>query len=135
MKKLFNTKYSPNAISFSLLVLRLAIGGLMIPHGYQKLINFASQSRKFTDPFGIGGPASMSLTIFAELFCAALVLLGLMTRAACVPLIIAMSVAVFYAHHGQVFGDGEHATLYLAGYIALLFAGPGKFSVDKLIGK
>ena len=86
----------------------------MIPHGYQKLMNFASKSSGFPDPFHIGGPISMGLAIFAEFFCAILVLGGLMTRLACIPLIIAMSVAVFVAHDGQVFGEGEHAALFLA---------------------
>jgi putative oxidoreductase len=135
MKKLFNTKYSDNAISFALLVLRLAVGGLMIPHGYKKLMNFAAKSSTFTDPFHIGGPASMGLTIFAEFFCAVFIVLGLMTRLATIPLIVAMSVALFIAHKGEILGDGEHAALYLAGYIALLFTGPGKISMDKLIGK
>ena len=135
MKKLFSTRYTDTGISFSLFVLRLATGALMIPHGYKKLLSFGARSAGFSDPFHIGGPVSMGLTIFAEFFCAALVLAGLMTRLACVPLIIAMSVALFYAHKGQVFGNGEHAALFLAGYIAILFAGPGKFSMDRLIGK
>lgn len=135
MKKLFSTKYSDRAIQFSLLMLRLGLGGLMIPNGYKKLMNFANKSASFTDPFHIGGPASMSLVIFAEFFCAALVLLGLMTRLACIPLIVAMSVAVFMAHKGDIFGDGARAALFLSGYVALLFAGPGKISMDRLIGK
>ena len=135
MKKLFSTKYSDRSVSFALLLLRLSLGGLMIPHGYQKLMSFASKSSGFSDPFHIGGPASMSLTIFAEFFCAIFIVLGLMTRLACVPLITAMSVALFYAHHGEVFGDGEHAALYLLGYAALFFTGPRKISMDRLIGK
>ncbi len=135
MKKLFSAKYSDHSISFSLLLLRLSLGGLMIHHGFDKLQHFAAKSGTFTDPFHIGGPASMSLTIFAEFFCAIFILLGFMTRLACIPLIIAMSVAVIISHKGQVFGDGEHAALYLAGYMALLFAGPGKISMDRLIGK
>lgn len=135
MKKLFSTKYSDNAISFALLLLRLGLGGLMIPNGYQLLMSFAAKSTGFADPFGIGGPASMSLTIFAEFFCAVFIVAGLMTRLAAIPLIIAMSVAVFFSHHGRIFGDGEHAALYLAGYMALLFTGPGKISMDRLIGK
>lgn len=135
MKKLFSSKYSDNSITFSLLLLRLSMGGLMIPHGYKKLMNFAAKSSTFADPFHIGGPLSMSLTIFAEFFCAGLILIGLMTRLATIPLIIAMSVALFYSHNGEMFGEGEKAALFLAGYIALLFTGPGKLSTDKLIGK
>jgi putative oxidoreductase len=135
MKKIFSSKYSDNSISFSLLLLRLTMGGLMIPHGVDKLMKFAAKSSTFSDPFHIGSPTSMALTIFAELFCAVFIVVGLMTRLACIPLIIAMAVAVFSAHNGEIFGDGEHATLYLGGFLALLFAGPGKISMDKLIGK
>ena len=135
MKRIFSTKYSDRSLSFALLLLRLSLGGLMIPHGYQKLMNFAAKSSGFTDPFHIGGPASMGLTIFAEFFCAIFILVGFATRFSCIPLIIAMAVAVFHAHKGQILGDAETATLFMMGYTALLFAGPGKFSVDRLIGK
>lgn len=135
MKKLFSTKYSDTSVSLALLVLRISMGALMVPHGYDKLMKFATFSAKFPDPFHIGTTASMALTVFAEFFCAVFIILGLLTRLASIPLIIAMAVAVFYAHHGQIFGDGEHAALYLAGYIAILLAGPGKYSLDKLIGK
>ncbi len=135
MKKIFSTKYSDRSVTFSLLLLRLAVGGLMIPHGLKKLMNFATKSSGFSDPFHIGGPASMSLVIFAELFCACFILIGLMTRLATIPLIIVMSVALFIIHDGQFFGDGEKAALFLTGYLVLLFAGPGKISMDRLIGK
>ncbi len=135
MKKIFSIKYSDNSISFAILLLRLALGGLMIPHGYSKLISFASKSSSFADPFHIGHPASMALVIFAEFFCAVFILLGLFTRLACIPLIIAMGVALVFAHKGDFFGKGEVAALYLMGYLALLFTGPGKISMDKFIGK
>ena len=134
MKKLFSTKYSDNSIAFSLLILRLGMGGLMIPHGYSKLVKFGSM-KTFADPFHIGSTASLSMTIFAEFFCASLLVLGLLSRLACIPLIIAMSVAVFYAHKGDIFGEGASAALFLSGFIALLFSGPGKISLDRVIGK
>ena len=135
MKKLFSINYSDNGITFATLLLRLALGGLIIPHGYSKLISFAAKSSTFSDPFHVGHPTSMALVIFAEFFCGVFILLGLFTRLACIPLIVVMAVAVFYAHKGDFFGQGETATLFLAGYIALLFTGPGKVSMDKLIGK
>ena len=135
MKKLFNIKYSDNAIAFATLLLRLSLGGLIIPHGYNKLITFAFKSSTFADPFHIGHPTSMALVIFAEFFCGVFILMGLFTRLACIPLIIAMGVAVFYAHKGDFFGEAEKATLFLFGYLALLFTGPGKISMDKFVGK
>lgn len=135
MKKLFSIRYSDNGITFATLLLRLALGGLIIPHGYSKLINFASRSSSFSDPFHIGHPTSMALVIFAEFFCGVFILLGLFTRLACIPLIIAMGVIVFSIHKGDFFGEAEKAALFLLGYLALLFTGPGKISMDKLIGK
>jgi putative oxidoreductase len=135
MKKLFSTKYSDNAISFASLIMRLVFAGLMIPGGYQKLTHFASMSKQFPAYFGLSSSLWLGLLIFAEFFCAILVLGGFMTRLACIPLIIAMAVALFSAHHGDVFGDGGAATMYLAAYIAILLAGPGKISLDRMIGK
>ena len=135
MKKLFSIKYSDNGIAFATFVLRLALGGLVIPHGYSKLISFAARSSTFTDPLHIGHPISMALVIFAEFFCGIFILLGFFTRLACIPLIISMAGALFYVHKGDFFDTGEKATLFLLGYIALLFTGPGKISVDKFIGK
>jgi putative oxidoreductase len=144
MKKLFSWKYSDNATSFGLLVLRFAVGGLMIPHGFSKLKGFGKMidDGKNGSPMGWVSPfdflsaeISLGLVVFAEFFCACLIVIGLMTRLACIPAIINMGVAVFLAHQGRIFGDGEHGMLYLCGYMALLFTGPGKFSMDRLIGK
>ena len=135
MKRLFSIKYTDNGIAFATFLLRLALGGLIIPHGYSKLISFAAKSSSFADPFHIGHSTSMALVIFAEFFCGVFVLLGLFTRLACIPLIVTMAVALFYAHKGDFFGQGETATLYLMGYLALLVAGPGKISMDRFIAK
>ena len=105
----------------------------MIPHGYDKLKKFSEYAPGFTDPLHIGSSLSLSLVIFAEFFCAILIVLGLLTRLATIPLIINMAVAVFIAHKGQVFGDGEHAALFLTGFIALLLCGPGRASVDGMM--
>lgn len=87
------------------------------------------------DPFGIGSTASLALLVFAEFFCSAFIILGLFTRLAAVPLVIAMGVALFKAHKGQYFGEGESAGLYLVCFLAILILGPGKISLDKFIGK
>ena len=115
--------------------LRLVLGGLMIRHGFDKLVHFNEYSKQFVNLLHMGPKVSLSLTIFAELFCSAFLILGLFTRLATIPLIITMAVAVFVAHNGEIFGDGEHAALYLGGYLVLLILGPGKASIDHLIGK
>lgn len=135
MKKLLSTKCSDTSFTIGTLLLRLAMGGLMIPHGYSKLVKFASLKNEFMNFMGLGSTVSLALVIFAEFFCAALILGGLFTRLAAIPLIITMGVAVVKAHHSDVFGEAEHATLYLMGCLAILFLGPGKASLDRLLGK
>jgi putative oxidoreductase len=135
MKRLFSTNVSDNAISFALLILRITAGGLIIPHGYSKLISFASKSSSFSDPYHIGSSTSMALIIFAEFFCGVLVALGLLTRLACIPLIIGMGTIVFMINHGNLTGKNETPVLFLGCFLVLLITGPGKASIDRLIGK
>ncbi len=136
MKKLFSIRTSDSALSIAAFLLRVGAGSLMlVNHGLDKLMHFADKAGKFADPFGIGSTTSLAMTVFAEFFCAAFIILGLFTRLAAVPLVIAMSVALFYAHKGQFFGDGESAAIYLIAFLAILLLGPGKASLDRFIGK
>lgn len=131
MKKLFTTKiYAPD---LALLLLRLGFGAIMVVHGWGKLGKLTGGGDiKFFD-IGIGAGASLALAVFGELVCASLLTLGLFTRFALAALVITMLVAVFGAHNGDIFGDGEHAFLYLVAYTALLITGPGKYSADEAI--
>ena len=135
MRKLLSTRYAASAFSAALLLLRLGLGILMMNHGYDKLMHFSTMQNKFMNFMGIGTSASLALLVFAEFFCSLFLVMGLFTRFAAIPLIIATSVMVFKAHNGDVFGDGETAALYLTGYLVLLLVGPGPVSVDQLIGK
>ncbi len=135
MKRFLSTNYSDGAFNFGMLILRVGLGVLMLNHGYEKLVHFSSMKGDFTNFLGIGSTLSLTLDIFAEFFCSIFLILGLFTRLAVIPILIAMSVALFKAHHGQLFGPGERAAIYSACCIALLFCGPGKVSVDGMIGK
>ncbi len=137
MKKLLGTRVSDNAFSFAMLLLRLGVGGLMlVNHGYDKIRHFGQKSHSFADPLGIGSTTSLSLVVFAEFFCAAFIILGLFTRLATIPLIIAMSFAFFSANKmNYTKTGGELSLLFLVCFVVILFNGPGKVSLDKLIGK
>lgn len=113
-----------------LLLLRLTFGVGMMIHGIQKLNNFQDLSQSFPDPIGFGSMVSLSLAIFAELVCSALLIFGLMTPLVLVPLGITMLVAIFIVHGDDPWAKKELAFTYLAAYGALLFSGPGRFSLD-----
>ena len=122
-------------LSIGLLVLRAGAGGLMMTHGWAKLSSFSSMRTMFGDPIGLGVETSLVLTIFAELVCAGLVVLGLATRLAAIPLIIAMAVAGFVVHAADSLQKKELAFLYLAIFVALAFTGAGRYSLDALIAR
>jgi len=135
MSKLFTSRVNTGAVNLSLLVLRVVFGGMMFTHGWKKLNTFSASKDQFPDPLHIGHSLSLSLTIFAEAFCAALVVVGLLTRLAAVPLVICMGVVVFIVMKDVPLDKNEMGILFLAAFTAILLAGPGKYSVDQLIGK
>ena len=135
MRKLLSIQYSDWAFNLAMFLLRIGAGVLMMPHGYDKLVHFAEKKHTFINFLGMGSTMSLALVIFAEFFCSLFLILGLFTRLFVLPLIIAMAVALFKAHHGEFLGDGSHAALFLSSYLALLLCGPGKASVDGLVGK
>ena len=137
--------------SIGLLLLRLGIGGYLITHGWGKLqMLLAGGAETFGDPIGLGSTLSLLLVTTSEFLCALLIVLGLATRLAAVPVVITMAVAAFVIHAGDpwtmeaaanAFFSGasktwfskEPALLYLIPFLSLVFTGGGKISLDGLI--
>lgn len=136
MKKILSIKYSAGAFNFSMFLLRVVFGLLMIvKHGYDKMVNFSTLQTQFYSFMGLGAKFSLVLAIFAEALCSLFIVLGLFTRLATIPLIITMLVAIFGANAGKPLVDSEAAISYLGAFAVLLFCGPGKYSIDGMINK
>lgn len=106
----------------------------MLVHGLPKLVLlFSADPIQFPGILGMSPALSLSLTVFAEVFCSLFLLLGLGTRFATIPLIIVMLVAILLVHAADPFSVKELAVHYLLGYLVLLIAGSGKYSVDYLL--
>lgn len=134
-KAIFSSGSATSYVDISALLLRLVAGMAMIyGHGWGKFMKFINESNiKFMDPFGIGDSFTFFLVVFAEFICALLIVLGLFTRLAIIPLIINMAYIVFVYHVSHEFGKWELGALYLCMYVVILLLGPGKFSMDRLI--
>lgn len=107
----------------------------MLTHGLPKLSKLLDGNTNFADPIGIGEMPSLLLTIFAEVVCSFLLLIGLASRLSAIPLIATMAVAAFYVHANDPFASKEKAFLYLICYLVILVMGGGKYSVDRMISK
>ncbi len=137
MKKILSTKYNELSWNVGLFILRIGVGYTMFLHGLAKLKNYGNATSNDNVQFMhdvFGSPFDGFLVLFAEFFCAIFLMLGLFTRFALIVLLISMGVAFFKIHHAS-FNDGEKAFLYLIPFLCLLFTGPGKFSIDRMIGK
>lgn len=139
------------AASAGLLILRLGVAGYMITHGWSKVTMLMErQFEMFGDPIGIGPVASLVLVVLAEFLCAILVVAGLATRLAAIPIVITMAVAAFVAHGADPWTMTEAAMRFFSGaskswaskqpaltflfvFLALVFTGAGRYSLDALI--
>lgn len=126
---------NPIASDLGLLLLRFVSGGALLTHGYPKFQKILAGNTQFGDPIGLGSATSLYFSTFAEFLCSILIVLGLFTRLATIPLIINMTVIFFIVHAADEFGKKEMPLLFLGMFLVLFFTGPGRFSIDKNIYK
>ncbi|MCM1109490.1 MAG: DoxX family protein [Clostridium sp.] len=121
--------------SLVMLVARVSFGLLLLWHGLAKWNNFQELSLVFPDPLGIGSDWSVILAIFAEVICAVACVAGLFFRLALLPMIFTMGMAYFVIHAGDPFAAKELPLAYMIAFILMWVAGPGRLSLDALMGR
>ena len=129
--RLINFGFVPRSADLAILFLRVALGlSILLLHGWGKLLHLKNGT-EFPDPLGIGKYPTLILTLFAEIFCGALLIGGILTRFAAAVLLLTMGIAFFQVHQGDFFQPGaELAALYGFGFATLLICGGGRFSAD-----
>jgi putative oxidoreductase len=118
---------------------RIAIGVVFAGTGWGKLHNLPKIASFFAD-LGIPAPGfSAVLASSAELVCGALVLMGLFTRLAAIPLAVTMVVAIATAKRAEISGLSDLLGFVEFLYIVLLLwlsaDGPGPLSADRLLSR
>lgn len=122
---------SPRGIDLGLLVVRLGFGLMLaFSHGLGKM----SALGKFTEgvanrgmplPWLLGPAAALS-----EFVGGILIAIGLLTRPAAFFALVTMLVAAGHIHAADPFAKKELALAYAVAALAVLIAGPGRFSID-----
>ena len=118
---------------------RLTLGVIFIGSGWGKLQNLPKVTEFFGE-LGIPAPGFNAVLVSsAELGCGALLLIGLLSRLAAIPLIVTMTVAILTAKRdalhsfADLFGFEEWTYIVLALWIAV--AGAGPLSIDRVVRK
>lgn len=124
---------------FALLLLRLNMGLLFCLDGWAKLHNLSDISDYFAQ-LKIPAPHANAVFVsWTQLSCGGLLVVGVASRLAAIPLMGTMAVAILTAKilQGKIHGVYDLAGTDELTYLLILFAivvlGPGKYSVDRLL--
>lgn len=118
------------------LLARISMGSIFILSGWGKLNNLPRVTAFFTE-LGIPFPGfNAGLVGLTEFGCGLLILFGLLTRLASIPLIVTMAVAIMTAKKSDISDITDILAFEEFGYIViflwLLISGAGKISLDNL---
>jgi putative oxidoreductase len=124
------------------LVLRLAVGGLMLFHGVSKLLSGVGWIEQMLA--GLGLPGFLAYGVYvAEVVAPVLLLLGLLTRPAALMVMVDMVAAIALVFSDRLFtvkeaGGGwaiELEAFFFLAALAVALLGAGRYSVSKGQGR
>jgi putative oxidoreductase len=125
-----------SAVDWALLFQRVAGSLLLLQvHGLPKLMHFNAQLRLIEDPFGLGTGLTLCLAIFAEVVCPLLIMLGLCTRLACLPIVFLLLVALLVVHPQWSLAEGQFGWLLVILFTTLTIAGPGRIAIGRRLAR
>ena len=131
------------AAGYAPLVVRVLGGVVMAAHGWQKLQGGPANFGQALAGLGVPLPELMAyLVTFVELIGGILLIIGLLSRLAALLLTIDLVMAILLVKVNigllsPTDGSGVGAELELgliAGFLVVLLAGPGRVSVDQVLG-
>jgi putative oxidoreductase len=131
-------------VALGLLVLRVVVGALFVGHGAQKLFGWfggagLDATRGFFESVGLRPGRTMALAAgLAEITGGLLFALGLLTPLAAALLIAVMASAIATVHwpNGVWATEGgfEYNLVVIAAAFSVTATGPGKWSLDRVLG-
>ena len=118
------------------LILRLAVGGLLLLHGISKLLNGIDFLVGMLEGKGLPGVLAYGVFI-GEVIAPIFLVLGFRARIAALLIVVNMLTAIVFAHSqeiGQLGKSGgwaiELPALFLLGALAVFFLGAGRYAMS-----
>ncbi|MGD1081216.1 MAG: DoxX family protein [Candidatus Sulfotelmatobacter sp.] len=131
-------RYLDRLQPLALFLMRLALGVIMVAHGYHKVLGGLHHHAQMVS--GLGLPAWLGyVSAFTEFFGGLLILVGFFTRAAALAVFIDLFVAIWKVHfHNGLIGTPdrpgyEFALAAAALAFALIFFGGGPIAIDHVL--
>ncbi|WP_410012583.1 DoxX family protein [Sodalis sp. C49] len=122
--------YLTPQVDLGLLFLRLTgCFMLLYVHGAPKVLHYADELTRIEDPFGLGASLSLWAAIFAEVVCPVFIALGVAARAACLPIIAVLLIAMLAVHPDWSVAEGQFGWLLLIIFTTIGLCGPGRWSL------
>ena len=126
------------ARNVGLLILRIAIGTMLIHHGYEKTADINNFADAFVRPIGIPFPILASyIAAYSKIYGSWLLIAGLFTPLAALSIVGTIGVAIYHAIVTAGFNIYllELLILYMGGALCILLLGGGDFAIDRLLKK
>ncbi|MBR1551200.1 MAG: DoxX family protein [Muribaculaceae bacterium] len=141
LKKLFFYSAGHTYSNLSRLFLRLFTGVMFLQLCIRQMLHFDEIVPTFQGFLGLSPEGSMSMLLVVELLCATFIILGLLTRLAVLPPMIIMCIAEELLLSSSTSGavtlfsfQPGYPVMFLGVFCFILLAGPGKISLDYIIG-
>lgn len=125
--------YSSLNTDIASLLLRLIVGGMFMYYGWMKIDAYEQYAGMFPDYLGLGPKSTYLLVTIFEFLGGILLVLGLFTRLAIIPIFIIMVVAFFVAHKKDAFTLKQIVFIYMLLSLVVLTLGSGKYSLDRFL--
>jgi len=122
--------------SLGLLILRIAVGSMLIHHGYEKLANIENFADAFVKPLHFPFPiVSSYIAAFSEIVGSWMLITGVGVRFGALAITGTMTIAIYHAIVTSGFNIYllELLVLYFGSSVALILNGGGIFAFDHLI--
>lgn len=118
------------------LMLRVGVGGLMLFHGFHKVIHGIGGVKALVAKAGL--PEVVAYGVYlGELVAPLLLLLGIYSRASAGVVALTMMGAIYLAHADALLALGKHGApaielplLYLLSALCIMLLGPGRYAIN-----
>jgi len=118
----------------SLLLLRLVLAVVFLPHGWRKWERGLTESAQWLDQKGYPLSSLMAVLLIAvEALGPLLMIPGLFTRLVALGWIVIMTLAIFTVHLSEGLKGMEFPLVIWVGSLVLLLQGSGRWSLDNVL--